>query len=172
MMAKIELWLNIVHYCIYKMDYKIHLLSNKINPFLLIGKIPSVERNFREQGTSLKEFGNKFWTDRRYGFGIMISGAALTVFLFFVIWASFLFVNRLLGYPLNFSWHPFVFCFAWAYFISYLFVFQNEKYIKYFKKFDKRSKQEKRKYGVLSLAFVASTIALVIYSFSLLPPLP
>ncbi|WP_162417761.1 hypothetical protein [Cyclobacterium roseum] len=171
-MEKIELWLNIVHYCIYKLDYRLHLLSNKINPFILLGKIPAVEKNFKDQGSSLKEFGNKFWTDRRYGFGIMISGATLTMLIFFMIWVIFLVVNRLLSYPFKFTWHPFVFCLILAYSICHLFVFQNEKYIKYFKKFDKRSKQEKRKYGFLSLAFVAGTIVLVFLSFRILPPLP
>ncbi len=49
MIGKIELWLNIVHYCIYKVDYRLHMLSNKLNPFLLLGKIPAVKKKYEEQ---------------------------------------------------------------------------------------------------------------------------
>ena len=77
MIGKLELWLNIVHYCFNKLDYKLHLLSNKLNPFLLIGKIPAVKRKFEEQGTSQIEVVNKVWGDKRYGFSIMLSGGFL-----------------------------------------------------------------------------------------------
>jgi hypothetical protein len=171
MIEKIELWFNIVHYCIYKADYKLHLLSNKLNPFLSLGRIPAVKKKFEEQGTSLKEIGNKVWTDRRYGFGVMISGGAITIFLFFVLWSIFLVANSFAGYPLDFSWHPFVICLVISYFICHLLVFQKNKYISYFKGFDKRSKHVKRNYGLLSFVFVISTIVLFIYSFRFLPPL-
>lgn len=82
-MEKIELWLNIMHYCLYKVNYKLHLLSNKLNPFLLLGKIPAVKRKFEEQGTSQEEVVNKIWGDKRYGFGIMISGGGLAIIVFF-----------------------------------------------------------------------------------------
>ena len=36
-----ELFINIIHYCIYKADYKMYLLSNKLNSFVLIG-IPAI----------------------------------------------------------------------------------------------------------------------------------
>lgn len=171
MIGKIELWLNIVHYCIYKADYKLHILANKLNPFLLIGKIPALKRKLEEEGTSLKDVGNKIWTNRRYGFGVMISGGALTIFLFFVLWAIFLMLNSLANYPLNFSWQPFVLCLVLSFFICHLLVFQNDKYINYFKEFDKQSSQKKRKHGLLSLAVVLGTIVLFIYSFGFLPQL-
>lgn len=44
---------------------------------MLLGKIPAVKRKFEEQGTSQEEVVNKVWGDKRYGFGIMISGGGL-----------------------------------------------------------------------------------------------
>ncbi|WP_158860700.1 hypothetical protein [Lunatibacter salilacus] len=79
---KIELWLNIVHYCIYRAENRRYTFFNKLNPFLLLGKIPAVKRKFEEQGTSHKEVVNKIWMDRRYGFGIMISGGGLVIIFF------------------------------------------------------------------------------------------
>lgn len=169
MIGKIELWLNIVHYCIYRVDYKLHLLSNKLNPFLLLGKIPGVKRKFEEQGTSQEEVVNKVWGDKRYGFGIMISGGGLAIIVFFIIWTVFLLANSLLKRPMDFSWIPFTICMGLAYGICHFTVFQHDKYIGYFRKFDKWTKQEKWKYGLVSLASIIAVIALFIYSFRFIP---
>lgn len=170
MIKNIELWLNIVHYCIYKADYRLHLLSNKLNPFLLVGKIPAVKRKLEEQGTSLKEVGNKVWTDKRYGFGIMISGGGLVIIVFLMIFSVNEITNGLLNYPIKLSWRQlFVICSVLSYIICHITVFQKDKYISYFKQFDKKSRQEKRKYGLLSLAFVVGAFALWIYSFRFIP---
>lgn len=171
MIEKIELWLNIIHYCIYKTDYKLHLISNKLNPFLLLGKIPAVKKKLKEQGTSLKEVGNKVWTDRRYGFGIMISGGALAIILFFMVFGLFLALNSQLQHPISFSWQPFVVCMGLAYAICHFFVFQKDKYIRYFKKFDSWKIGEKWRYGLLSFAFIVAVIALFIVIFRFLPSL-
>jgi hypothetical protein len=74
MIKKLELWLNIVHYCFYKAEYRRYYWSNKLNPFMLLGKIPAVRRKFEELGTTHKDTVNKVWNDKRFGFGIMISG--------------------------------------------------------------------------------------------------
>lgn len=171
MIKRIELWLNIVHYCYYKLDYRLHLLSNKLNPFLLIGKIPAVKRKFEEQGTSQEEVVNKVWGDKRYGFSIMISGGALVISVFLVILSVSLMINSLMEYPVSLSWQPFAICMGIAYALCHFLVFQKDKYIRYFKKFDKWTKQEKRKYALLSFLFVVGAAALWIYSFRFIPKL-
>ncbi|MBW3545639.1 MAG: hypothetical protein KY428_08605 [Bacteroidetes bacterium] len=168
MIKKIELWLNIAHYCFYKADYKLHMLSNKLNPFVLIGKIPAVKRKFEEQGTTHLEVANKVWTDRRFGFGVMISGSGLVITIFLILLAAFDISNALLKHPINFSWQPFVVCMGLAYIICHFTVFKEDKYIKYFKKFDKWTKREKWKYALLSLIFVIGSVALWLYSFQFL----
>lgn len=169
MAEKIELWLNIVHYCIHRADNKLHMLSNKLNPFLLIGKIPVVKRKFDEQGTTHEEVINKIWLDRSYGFGIMISGAALTIVLFLMVWILFLVLNSFMNYPINFSWPPFAICMGLAYAICHFLVFRKGRYIRHFKKFDKWTKREKWKYGLLSFSFIGLVVFLWFFSFRLLP---
>lgn len=170
MLAKIELWLNIIHYCIYKLDYRLHLLSNKINPFLLLGKIPAVEKNFREQGTSLKEFGNKFWTDRRFGFGVIISGGVLVIIVFLMIFSAILIINGVFNNPNNLSWrHLLIICTLLSYLICHILVFKKDNYLAYFRKFDKWSKREKWKYGLIAFVFVTVALALWIFSFRFIP---
>lgn len=168
MIEKIEIWLNIVHYCIYKADYKLHMLSNKINPFVLIGKIPAVKRKFEEQGTTHLDVANKVWTDKRFGFGIMISGGALAIIIFFIFWAIFVVLNYFVFGSFKLSLLPFSVCMIVAYSLCHLLVFQKDKYIQYFRQFDKWSNESKRKYGLLTILFVVGSIVVFIYSFKFL----
>jgi hypothetical protein len=169
MTNKIEQFLNIIHYCLYKLDYKVHMLSNKINPFLLLGKIPAIKRKFEEQGTTHLEVVNKVWTDRRFGFGIMISGSAVVILVFIMILAIYDILNFFLNYPIDNLIYPFVFNMILAYLICHFAVFKKDKYIKYFKKYEKWNKQEKWKYSLISFLYIIITFSLFIYSFRFLP---
>jgi hypothetical protein len=145
------------------------MLSNKVNPFLLLGKIPAVKKKFEEQGTTLLDTGNMLWTDKRFGFGITYSGGGLAIMVSLIIWSIFLFFNSILINPIKTVKEPFLICTALAYIICHYTVFKNDKYIPYFKQFEKWSKQEKLKYGLLSFSFIVGTITLFIYSFRFLP---
>lgn len=166
-----ELFFNIIHYCIYKADLKIHLFSNKINPFVLIGKIPAVKKKFEEQNTSLLGVTNKIWGDKIYGFSIMISGSGLVIALFLIILAVFDILNGVLLNPIKSSGIPFLFCALLAYAICHFTVFKGDKYLRYFKRFEKWSKADKWQYSLLTLAFVISSFVLWLYSFRFLPKL-
>lgn len=164
-----ELFFNIIHYCLYKADSKRHLLSNKINPFVLIGKLPAVKKKFEEQGTSLLGVTNKIWGDKRYGFSIMISGGGLVIALFLLILALFDILNSSFLFPIKSSEFPFLICALLAYTTCHFTVFKGDKYLRYFKRFEKWSKAEKWKYGLLTFAFVVGSIFFWLYSFRFLP---
>ena len=169
MIKKLELWLNIIHYCIYKADYKLHKLSNKINPFVLIGKIPSVKRKFEKQDTTHLHVTNKIWTDKRFGFGVMISGGVLIVILSFLIWGL---LSTFLGlFKVYFIVKP-IYVIAYglvSFLVCYLLVFYQDKYLKYFKKIDEQAKHMKMIYAMVSFFFIIGSIALWLYSFRYLP---
>ena len=169
MVKKMETLFNILFYCIYKFDYKLHMLSNRFNPFLLLGKIPAIKRKFEEQGTTHLDVVNKIWTDKQFGFGIKISGGGLIIIVFFIIFSICLISNAILNNPLNFSWRQQLpLCMIIAFIICYYMVFQNDKYIRYFKRYEKWSKPEKWKNALLSFILVIGTLALFIYSFRFL----
>lgn len=171
MIEKLELWLNVVHYCIYKADHKLHMFSNKLSPFVLLGKIPRIKRNLEKQGTTLVDVTNKVWTDKRFGFGIMISGGAIVVCVTFLIWGV---LSAFLGFlKIYFLVEPmYVFAYAlMSYLICHLLVFRQDKYIEYFKKLDKSSRSEKWKYALSSLLFVVGSVSLWLYSFRFLSKL-
>lgn len=172
MMYKIiEISLNIIHYCMYKAYYRLHLLSNKLNPFMLLGRIPAVKKKFEEQGTTHLEVVNEIWADKRYGFLIMISGGGLVIVLFLIIMAVFDILNSVFQYPIKSSEFPFLLCALLAYIICHFTVFKRDKYLNYFKRYGKWTKQQKWKYGLFSFVFVVGSLILFIYSFKFLPKL-
>ena len=164
-MKTLEIYLNIFHYCIYKFDYKLHLLSNKINPFVLLGQIPSIKKRFEEQGSSLLEVTNNLWGNKRSGFSIMISNSTIVVVLSFLIsglttTAASFFNYYFYVMPNHLIFHGIV-----SSIICYFAVFKGDKYLEYFNKFEKWSKAEKWKYCLLSFTFIISSVLLVLYSF-------
>lgn len=163
-----EFLLNIVHYGLYRLDYRVHKFSNRVNPFILLGTIPAVRKRLREKGTSLVEITDQMWTDKRFGLGIMLSGGALAILLFFVIWTTYLIANYQLGYLFQFTWKPFSLCMALSYLICHRLVFRHDKYLEYFKRFEKWTKRDKWKYGTLFFSFVIFSCASFIISFRFL----
>jgi hypothetical protein len=166
-----ELFFNIIHYCLYKADSKRHLLSNKLNPFVLIGKIPAVKKKFEEQGTSLLGVTNKVWGDKRYGFSIMISGGTLVASSSFLIWGITTTTASLFDFYFSVKpVHLIVYGLA-SFAICHFTVFKGDKYLRYFKRFEKWSKADKLKYGLLTFAFVVGSIFFWLFSFRFLPKL-
>jgi uncharacterized protein YacL len=164
-----ELFFNIIHYCFYKADCRMHYLLNKINPFVLIGRMPAIKKNLEKQGTNLLDISNKLWEDKRYGVSIMLSGGGLVIALFLIILAVFDILNGVSLNPIKSSGLPFLFCAFLAYIICHYTVFKGEKYLRYFKNFEKWSKAEKWKYGLITFFYVAGCIILWIFSFRFLP---
>lgn len=170
MVEKVEFWLNVVHYCLFLAANRLHIFSNKVNPFILLGRIPAIKRRLDEQKTSLTEITNKIWLDERFGYNIMISGGALAILVFILIWTSFLFFNYLLSFPIPFSWVPFASCLLVAYAICQVLVFRRDKYLWYFKRFREWGKADKRKYAFVAILFTISCCILFVASFRFLDP--
>ncbi len=157
-------FLNIVHYCIYKLDYNLHAMFSKLNPIRLLWRIPSTRRKLEEKGRYYEDL-DKLWTNRRYGMGIIVSGGVLTV-LFSLIFIALLDIcNSLLNFGLILSFEPFVLFFLLSFAVCYFMVFKDEKYLKYFKKYDKMPSSVKRNYALMSFIFATGVISLWLYSF-------
>lgn len=161
-----EKYLNILHYCFYIIDYKMHLLANKINPFRLLRRIPLVKRRAEQQGIDLEEVNNNLFGDKRFGVSISVAGGALGGTLLTLMFSFNTVLYALLKMP-NFPYSNFfVFIFVCiSYLILYLFVTRNDKYLKYFKKYEKWTKRERYRYCLITLAYVVFTIFMFFGSF-------
>jgi len=159
--------LNILHYCIYLVDCKSHFLSNKINPLLLLYKLPFAKRRFKKLGfEDPMEAYNSGFTDKNFGYSIMVSGGAMAgIVAIFLVSLYGILMNKLYDdYIL--SLNHFILFALLAYLICYLLVFKKDKYLIYFEKYETWTRFEKRKYVLLSLGFIVGVI--IIFFISLL----
>ena len=68
----IKIW-HFIYYSIYKLDYRLHLITNKINPIIYFYKIEKVSRYLNKKGRSPIKDLNKVYANRDYGFSILFS---------------------------------------------------------------------------------------------------
>ena len=165
-MKKLEVSLNILHYCIYRAHYNLHLLANKINPFNLIHELPFQKRRYEKLGIDIHKEINKAFSDKNNGLSIMVAGGVLFAVLFFLLFA----ITKILmsainngtvlsaGYFIAFGFLSLIVC--------YLFVFKKDKYLAYFKDFESWTKGENRKYGWISFVFIVAVFLMFLVSLS------
>ena len=167
MMRKIEICLNILHFCFYALDYNLHIFSNKINPFHLIHKLPFQQRRYTELGVDPIREINKVFGDKSFGFSMMTAGGALIGILFlFLVAVLNILLKLLIGNTILSAVH-FILCVVLSVALSYYFVFKKDKYLSYFEQFEGWGKADKIKYGWLSFAFVLLVFCLFILSLKI-----
>ena len=151
--------LNILHYCIYLVDCKLHFLSNKINPLLHLYKLPFFKRRFKKLGVENPiEAYNDVFADKYYGFNIMTSGGIImaVIAIFFVSLYSILRNELYNDYILSIN--HYIFFSLISSLICYLLVFKKDKYLIYFEKYETWTRAEKRKYVLLSFGVIMGVI--------------
>lgn len=91
--------LNVLHYLIYKIHYRLHLITNKINPFNLIHKLPFQKRRYEKLGINIDEQINEAFRNRDFGLSITVAGglvsALLGLLLFSIIYNLVFFLLRI-----------------------------------------------------------------------------
>src|SRR2546428_2521483 len=107
-MKKLEVSLNILHYCIYRTHYNLHLFFNKINPFNLIHKLPFQKRRYKELGIDIHEQINTAFGDKTGGISIMVAGGVLFAILFFLLLAITNILMGIINVSMNLSMGHFI----------------------------------------------------------------
>lgn len=160
-MKKIELSLNILHYCIYSIHYKLHLLTNKVNPFTLIQKLPFLKRRYAELGIDdVQAEINKAFSDQRFGISVTVAGGLLVGTMFLLIMGTAQLAIRLMNLHIVFTAPYFIVFILIPSTACYFYVFKNDKYLKYFKEFETWPKAERRKNIYLSIGFIILVICI------------
>lgn len=155
-----ERLLNIIHYCFYLIDLKLHYLFNYINPFRLLYKIPFIKRRDERLGVSRDEILNNTYTDKNFGISIFVSGGILIALIFLLLFTISNIVIKILEIDLTFNKPVFIALGVLSYLLCFIFVFKKDKYLEYFKDFKKWTKIETKKNILLSILFVLIVISL------------
>ncbi len=156
-MIIMERYLNILHYCLYRAHYKLHLITERMNPFRLLFSIPAVKRKAKKEGVDLHKSVDIAFGDKRFGLSTVAAGGFLWGGLALFFFSVLMMLKVSISTPLIIG------CGVSSGLICYLYVFKQDKYIKYFDRYEKWSKREKQKYGWLT----AGTALFVLLSFYL-----
>jgi hypothetical protein len=154
--------LNILHFSLYVIENKLHFLFNKINPALLLYKIPSIKNRMKEKYgiENPTEWYNRFWTDKKDGFSLWFSGGWLIGIIALIFISIGKIAINITNPEIVLNYYYFILLGGLSYLICYFFVFKNDGYLKYFDEFKNWTKTEKRKNVLLSLGFIIGVIAL------------
>ena len=152
--------LNIFHYSIYLMHYKLHLLSNRINPFRLIHKLPFQKRRNQELGINIDEEINKAFQNREYGLSTLVSGGGIIGIVFLLLMSLALTVVKLLNLNIELNDFFFIGFGLISFILCYYLVFRKDIYLEYFSEYEKWNRQEMKKYVWISFGFIIGVIAL------------
>lgn len=167
-MKRIEIYLNILHFCFYRAHYKLHLFANKINPFRYLARISYIRKRLEEKGVAnIEDVINKAFRSKEYGLSTTVAGGALIGILFFFFLAALNILLKLLSGNITLSAVHFIFCGILSVALSYFFVFKKDKYLIYFEQFEEWGKADKSKYGWLTFAFVLLVFCLFILSLKM-----
>jgi hypothetical protein len=165
-MKKIELGLNILHYCIYRAHYNLHLLANKINPLNLIHELPFQKRRYEKLGIDIHKEIDKAFSDKSNGLSIMVAGGALFGLIFFLLFAITKILMNAIDNVTVLSARYFITFGVLSLIICYLFVFKEDKYLVYFKDFESWTKGESQKYSRISFIVVVFLMFLLSLSWN------
>ena len=148
--------INILYFCLYLIERKMHFAFNKVNVFLLLYKIPFIKKRMKKRYgiENPLEYYNDFFLNKEHGFSQnsvfgAFFGIILGMLLTFCIIANNLF-------QLNVGFEPYYIIILGiiAYIISHFLVFKNEIYLDYFEEFESWSPNKKRMNIFLSFIFI------------------
>ena len=157
-----------VHYFVYRADYRLHLLSNKVNPFRLIFKLPFVKRSFERSGQDPMDVVNEAWRRPDVGLSSMVAGAAKVLLVFLLCVGLEHTYSAIARGSLGLKLYHYFALGAMSYIVNHFLLFRRDKYLAYFKEFDKMPEKERRKWAWISLATVAGIILFAVGSFVLM----
>ena len=166
---KFEYFLNAVHYCMWLFERKSQDIINRTF-LLIISPIPKYllsskykERFYRYQKQRMTEL-DKFFNDKKSGFSIGLAHHNFGAF-YSIYPCIFSFVIEGLYIKFNGEMNTFVILVIFAipvgicYIPAYKAVFSNDKYLKYFKLFEKEDEHWHKKWKRRTIAFILGAIA-------------
>jgi hypothetical protein len=132
--------------------------------------MPAIKRVLEKKGVNLEKSVNEAFKDPKHGLSVLRSWAFLFLLAFFICIAlGNLYFVLTHGHP-DMENYRFVIIFyaIISTVFNQLLVFKQKEYLLYFKKFDKMSIDEKKKWAWISFATITGIIFFMIGSFYLL----
>lgn len=160
-----ERFWNIIHYFVYRGDYKLHLLFNYINPVRWILLIPGIKRFYDEKKINVLEESEKAFLRPDIGISNMRTGVFMYLIFFFICFGLINYVSGILQTELDLKLYHFITLIIITLIVNYFLLFKQNKYLTYFKEFDKMPKEDKKKWAWISFVVILGILLFFIGSF-------
>jgi hypothetical protein len=159
-----ERFWNIVHYFAYRAHYRSHILFNRVNLVLLFYRLPFARRHFEEKGIDPEVEANKAFERPDIGISSIFAGGLMYGLIILLCFGIALLYEGLFqtGYLLT-KYH-FVGFVVLSFVVNYFLLFKHDKYIGYFKKFEKMKKADRKKWAWISFGVIIGILFFAIGS--------
>jgi hypothetical protein len=163
-----ERFWNTVYYFAYKLNYKLNCCFYKYSGLIKIYELPFAKKHFKKMKID-NPIENLLDAWKRPDIGLSSIFAGGLMYGLPVIFFSGLhfFYMSFIEKPKRFEYFKFMFLIYIfiSFFFTYIFIFHKDKYIKYFKMFEKRSRQWKIKWAWICLGIILLPFIVLIGSF-------
>ncbi len=160
-----ERFWNIVHYFVYRLDYKFHLLFNKINPVYYFYKLPFAKRHFEKMGIDPVMEANKAFKHPDFGISSIRAGGFMYILIFLLCLGVANLLSGITQQSLNLRLYHFIIFIVISIILNQILLFRNKKYLIYFKEFDVMPKELKKLWAWISLGVILFFFFFAISSF-------
>ncbi|PCH67706.1 MAG: hypothetical protein COC06_10840 [Bacteroidales bacterium] len=160
-----ERFWNLIHYFIYRADYQFHLFFNKINPILFIYKLPFAKKHFAKKGIDPVIEVNKAFERPDIGLSSIVSGGAIYGLFFLLCFGIINLFSGIIQKELDLQLYHFIILIILSIIVNYFLVFKQDKYLNYFKEFEKMPKKDKTKWAWISFAVSIGILFFTVASF-------
>lgn len=160
-----ERFWNIVHYFVYKFDYKLHLIFNKINPVYYFYKLPFAKKHFEKMGIDPVVEVNKAFKRPEVGISSIRAGGFMYILIFLVCFGLVNSFSEITQQGINLKLYHFIIFIVISLLVNQLLLFRGKRYLIYFDEFEKMPKRLKRKWAWISLFVVIGILCWGVASF-------
>ena len=160
-----ERFWNLIYYFAYKGDYKLHLLFNKINPALLLYKLNLSKRRFAKMGIDnpVEELNKSFKKSDNGISSFRAGGLMILLVVLFCFGIGFIYIGLLrIDY---FNSNLFILVIPITLLFNYFLLFRHDKYLLYFKEFEKMEIADKKIWAWVSFVVILGFLFFAIGSF-------
>lgn len=155
-----------MHYFAYRADYKLRLLWFRISPISNgIYKLPFAKKHFEKKGYDPVETLKEAFRRPDIGISSIFAGGLMGGLIAFFCLSLFIYYQGIVRRVDTIT--PFIalLMLTPAFAVNHLFLFKNDKYLKYFKEFDTMPRKWKIKWAWISLGLFLGIMAFFIGSF-------
>ncbi len=161
----VERFWNIVHYFTYRGVCELHRMTNRINPFVLLHRIPSLKRLYKRRHIDIRREIDHAWERPDIGLSSIFAGGAMGILVFLFCLGLRDFYCGVTRAEFGLGTYQIVILIAAAIAVNHILLFRHDKYLDYFHAFEKMTGTERRKWAWATAGVFSGTILFAIGSF-------